>query len=124
MRSAIGDMAVNDDEGGYIVRLAKDLNRVCDPFRVIGVTNNLHIPTIGKEARRDVFAEGEVGMAFDRYAVAVVDPTQITEHQLASERSGFAGDALHHVAIAAQRINVVVEYSKVRQLEVFRQTLL
>jgi hypothetical protein len=39
MRSAIGDMAVDDDEGGYIVRLAKDLNRLCDPFRVIGVTN-------------------------------------------------------------------------------------
>ena len=124
MRSAIADMAIDDDQRGYVVRPAECLDRLRDPLRVIGVADPLHVPAIGKEARRDVVAEGEIGVAFDRYAVAVVDPTQVPEHQVARERGGFAGDALHHVAIAAYRINVVIEYSKVRAIEVLRQPAL
>ena len=36
---------------------------------------------------------------------------------MAGERRRFAGDAFHHVAVAAERINVVVEQREVRPVE-------
>ena len=88
--------------------------RLREPLRVVGVADLLHVPAIGQEARRDVVAEGEIGVAFDRDAVAVVDPAEVAEHQVAGERGGLAGDALHHVAVAAHRVDVVVEHVEVR----------
>ena len=48
-------------------------------------------------------------MAFDRDAVAVVDPAKVAEHLMAGERGRFARDAFHHVAVAADGIDVVVK---------------
>ena len=94
--------------------LLECLDRLCDPLRVVGVADPLHVPAIGKKARGDVVAEGEIRVAFDRDAVAVVDPAQVPEHQMARERGGLARDALHHVAVAAHRVNVVVEHRESR----------
>ena len=91
-------------------------------LRVIGVADPCHIPAIGKKAGRNVVAKGEIGMAFDRDAIAVVDPAEVAKHQMARERGGFAGDALHHIAVAAHRINVVVEHRKVGPIEVLAPT--
>ena len=110
--SAIADMALDDDQRRHVARAPEYLDRLRNPLRVVGVADPLHVPAIGEEARRNVVAEGEIGVAFDRDAVAVVDPAQIAEHQMARERGGFAGDALHHVAVAAHRINVVIEHGE------------
>ena len=114
VRSAVADVALDDDQRRYVVRAPEYLDRLRDPLRVVGVADPLHVPAIGEEARRNIVAEGEIRVAFDRHAVAVVDPAQVAEHQMARERGGFAGDALHHVAVAAHRINVVVEHREVR----------
>ena len=37
---------------------------------------------------------------------------------MAGERRRFAGDAFHHAAVAAQRVDVVVEHLEVRAIEV------
>ena len=89
--------------------------------RIVGVADALHVPAIGEEARRDVVAEGEIGVAFDRHAVAVVDPAKVAEHLVAGERGRFARHALHHVAVAAYRVNVVVEDREIRPVEMLRQ---
>ena len=68
---------------------------------IVGVADALHVPAIGEEARRDIVAEGEIRMPFDRDAVAVVDPAKIAEHLMTGERGRFARYALHHVAVAA-----------------------
>ena len=91
------------------------------PLRIVGVADALHVPAIGEEARRDVVAEGQIRVAFDRHAVAVVDPAKITEHLVARERGRFARDALHHVAVAAYGIDVIVEHREIRPVEVLRQ---
>ena len=57
---------------------------------IVGVADALHVPAIGKETRRDIVAEGEIGVAFDRHAVAVVEPAKIAEHLVAGERGRFA----------------------------------
>ena len=117
VRGAVADMAVDDDQGRHIVRASKSLDRLRQPSGVVGVADTLHVPAIGEEARRHIVAERQVGVALDGDPIAVVDPAQVAEHLVAGERSRFAGHALHHVAIAANGINVVVEQREVRPVE-------
>ena len=60
-------------------------------------------------------------MPLDGDAVAVVDPAKVAEHLVTGERGRFARYALHHVAVAADGINVVVEHRVVRPIEMLRQ---
>jgi len=68
--------------------------------------------------------DSKIGVAFDRYVIVVVNPAQVAEHQMASERGCFAGDALHHIAVAAHRVNVIIEQREVRPIEMLRQPAL
>ena len=67
------------------------------------------VPAVAHEAGGDVLCEGDARVAFDRDVVVVVDPAEIVEPQMARERRRLAGDALHHAAVAADRVDVVVE---------------
>ena len=103
MGRAVADMAVDDNQGRYVVGMPEGLDRLCEPLAVIGVADALHVPAIGKEARGHVVAEGEIRVTFDRDAVAVVNPAEVSEHQVTRERGGFARDAFHHVAVTAEQ---------------------
>ena len=102
---------------GTSVGAPEGLDRLAQPLGVVGVADVQHVPAIGEEARRDIVAEGQVGVSLDGDAVAVVDPAQVAEHLMAGERGRLARDALHHVAVAADGIDVVVEHRKVRPVE-------
>ncbi len=82
MRITIANMAFDDDQGWHVVGASEGFDRVCDSPDVVGVTDAIHIPAISQEARGDVIAEGEIRVAFDRDAVAVVDPTEVSQHQM------------------------------------------
>ncbi len=56
-------------------------------------------------------------MSLDRHAVVVVNPAEIAEHLVTGERRRFAGDALHHVAVPAQCIDIEAEHGEVRPIE-------
>src|SRR5262249_53255398 len=58
------------------------------------------------------------GVAFDGDFVVVVDPAQIVEPEVSSQRCSFAGNALHHAPIAAERVDVVVEDVEIRAIEI------
>ena len=73
-----------------------------------------HVPMIAHEAGRDVLAEGEAGVAFDRDMVVVVDPAEVVERQMSGERGRLRADALHQAAVAADRIDVIVEDVELR----------
>ena len=124
MGRAVADVAVDDDQGWHVVGASEGFDRLCEPLGVIGVADALHVPAIGKEARGHVVAEGEIRVAFDRDAVAVVNPAEVSEHQVTRERGGFARDAFHHVAVTAERINVVVEHLEAGLIEALRQPTL
>ena len=121
VRGAVADMAVDDDQGRHLRRAPEALDRLRQPLRVVGVADLLHVPAIGEKARRDIVAEGQIRVPLDRHPVAVVDPAQIAEHLVTGERGRFARYAFHHVAVAAQRINVVVEYREARPIEMLGQ---
>ena len=114
MRRAVTDDAVDDDDGRPIVGAAERLQRARERGGVVGVAQPRHVPAIAAEPAFDVLAESKVGMALDGDRVAVVDPAQIGEVEMAGERGRLAGDAFHEVAVAADRVNVEVEYRKMR----------
>jgi hypothetical protein len=81
------------------------------------------VPAIGEKPPRDVLGERECGIALDRDVIAVVDPAEIAELQMAGERRGLAAHTLHHAAVAAQREDVIIEESEIRSVEVPRQPI-
>jgi hypothetical protein len=69
--SAVGDVAVDDDERRSIVCAAEIFDRLCKPYRVVGISYALYRPAIRKKARRNVCGvvspaqggAGQVGLA-------------------------------------------------------------
>src|SRR5262249_54892918 len=112
MRGAITDVAVEDDEGGTIGRLSEDVERVLDPVDVVGVADPQHVPPVCEESRLDVLGERDARAALDRDPVVVVNPAEVVETEMRGERRGLRRDALHHAAVAAYGVDVVVEDRK------------
>ncbi len=67
------------------------------------------VPAVAHEAGGDVVLVGDPGLAVDRDVVVVVDPAEVVELQVAGDRGGFVGDALHQAAVAGDRVDVEVE---------------
>src|SRR5438477_7952855 len=121
MRRTVADMAFDNDQTGPIVDPLGDSDRFGDALAVVGVADPLHMPAIGEKPPGDILAERESGVAFDRDVVAVVDPAEIAEPQMAGHRSRLAADAFHHAAVTAQREDIVIEQPKILSVEVARQ---
>ena len=94
---------------GLVLVRQEALIRVVDRRQVVGVVHRQHVPAQAAEPRGHVLAERQVGLAFDRDVVVVVDPAEVRELQMAGERRRLAGDAFHQVAVAALRPDVEVE---------------
>ena len=67
------------------------------------------MPAEPHETCAHVFAERQFGLAFNRDLVVVVDPAEVGQFEVTGQRGGLAADAFHHVAVAAQHVNVGVE---------------
>ena len=89
-------------------------------FLIVGVADARDVPAVADEARGDILAECQRGVAFDGDVVVVVDPAEIGEPQVTRERGSFAADAFHHAAVAGQRVDVVVDHLEARPIEVLR----
>ena len=93
--------AVADDGCRTMISVGR-LGRRCDastaPRRCASLSlasrDVQHVPAVGREARRHVLAEGQLGVALDRDVVAVVDPAEIGQLQMAGERGRLAARCL------------------------------
>ncbi len=115
VRRAVADHAADDNQRGPIRGSAEIAPAPLDRRHVVGVVHpdDVFQPKPSNRCRH-VLAEGQLRLAFDRDAVVVVDPAQIGELQVAGQRSRFATDAFHQVAVAAQGVDVVVEQLEAR----------
>ena len=77
----------------------------------------MNAPAVRDKARRDVFAERPIGVAFDADLVVVVEPAEVIELQMPREARRFRGRAFHHASIAAQGVDVEVEHLEVGAVE-------
>ncbi len=92
--------------------------------QIVGIFHAEDVPTVAFEAQGDVLGERQIGFAFDRDLVVVVHPDEVRELQVAGDRSGFARDAFHQVAVAAQDVRLGVEELKARLVVTGREPLL
>ncbi len=115
---SVAYVAVNDDQSRTVFGVTEDLEGAVEHFEIIGIGNAGDIPAIADEAGGDVFAERPIGGAVEGDVVVVVHPAQVGKLQMPRQRSSFAADALHQVAVAAHGVDVVVEDFEIRAIEV------
>src|ERR1700756_5106959 len=89
VRRAISDMALDDNERRRILGTTEILDGLAEPLEIVDVANAQHVPAVGKEARRYIVAEGEIGVSFDGHAVIVIEPAKIPEHEVTGKRCCF-----------------------------------
>src|SRR3954447_6739865 len=82
-----------------------------------------HVPAVGLKAGGNVFTEGPVCRTIQGYAIVVVNPAEVWKFQMPRKRSGLAAYAFHHVTVATDGIDVVVENVETRLVVVRRQPI-
>src|SRR5205085_8593117 len=88
--SAVGDMAVDDDQRRSAGRLLERPERTLEHRQVVGVADANDVPPIRDEPRGDVFAEAPLRVALDADLVVVVDPAEVIELEVPGEAGRFA----------------------------------
>src|SRR6201987_2430713 len=110
-------MAVENDERWAAFCLLEKFKRLLNTLDVIRIADTQDVPSIGNESRLNVFSKGNAGVSLDRDVIVVVDPAKIVETEVSGEGRGLRGDALHHAAIAANRVNVVIKNFEARPIK-------
>src|SRR5262249_40379881 len=121
---AVSNVAINNNERWPVVGVEKSAQSAGQHFQIIGVAHASHIPSVAEEAGGYILSKSQSRVTFYGDVVVIVDPAKIGELKMTGERGGFARDTFHHVAIAAQRVDVVVEQFVAGLIEVRRQPAL
>jgi hypothetical protein len=124
VRRAIADDAPDADQRRPIRSRLEPLDRAGHRRAVVGVFDAERTPAVALEAFGHVLGERDVGVAFDRDGVVVVDPAEVGELEMAGDRGRLARHTLHHVAVRADGVDVVVEKLELRRVEPGRQPAL
>ena len=124
VRRAVADVAVHDEKCGSARRLPEHVQRVLDAVDVIGVTDAQNIPPVPEEPGRDVFREREPRVPLDGDVVVVVEPAEVVEAEVPCQRRRLRRHALHHAAVPAHGVDVVVEDVEARPVVSIREPLL
>ena len=122
-RRTEGDVAFDDDKRRSVVTPLEIFQRTIQRLLIVGIGNMQDIPAVSFEAFADIFGQRQAGAAFDGNPVAVVKPAKIIKLEMAGERRRFAANPFHHVAVAAQRINIEVEKLKAWPVEITGEPL-
>jgi hypothetical protein len=98
------------DERRALGFVASRRERGLERIHVLGVLHPLHVPAVRLQTLCVVLTvEGQRRGAVDRDAVVVVTDDQLAQGEVASDRGRFLADALHHVAVRADHVGVVVD---------------
>ena len=121
-RAMRADLGGDDDQRGAGILLGR-LDRRAYGVDVLTVGNLLHMPAVGFVALGGIFAQRQLHLALDGDVVGVIEQDQLAQAQRRSQRGGFAGDPLHHAAVAHQRIGVVIDHWEAGAVKLGRQVL-
>src|SRR5437016_11889481 len=124
VRRAIADVAVHDDESGSARRLPEDLQGMLDAVDVVCVADAQDVPPVPEEPGRDVLREGDARVPLDGDVVVVVEPAEVVEAEVPCQRRRLRRHALHHAAVPAHGVDVVVEDVEARPVVSIREPLL
>src|SRR6185437_10658977 len=91
---------------------------------IITVLQHLDMPAIGFEPFSDVLPEGDIGIALDADVIVVIEIDDITQTEMTGKGSRFGRHAFHHISVAADGVDRVVEDIVTGFIETCRETLL
>ena len=98
-----------------MIRVGRSLvsRKICEGalqhVQIVGVAHPGHVPAVRHEPLGNVLAEGQRRVPLDGDVVVVVDPAEVREAEMSGQRGGLVRDAFHHVAVAAQSVDVEVD---------------
>ena len=106
----IRDVRAHDDQRGALRLGLRGRDRRAQRVEVVHVGDVLDVPAVRLEPLALVLAvEAERGRAVDRDPVVVVEVDELAEPEPAGDRGRLRGDALHQVAVGADRVDAVVD---------------
>ena len=79
------------------------------PSRSLPSGTDLRVPAVGVEARHASSVKASSVRAVERDAVVVVEDDELAQAEMAGQRGGLGGHALHEVAVAGDGVGVVVD---------------
>src|SRR5262249_10568336 len=120
----VADVAVEDDEGGPPRGAAEDVEGLLDAAGVVGVAHAEDVPSVALEAGRGVLRGGVFRVPLAGDGVHVVHAAERVGGEVAGDRGRLRGDAFHHAAVAATRVDLVVENIEVGAVVAIGQPLL
>ena len=115
---AEADGGADGDDGGLVLdRLGALDGRQDGVDVVVAVGDARDVPAVGLVALERVLGEGDVGAAVDGDLVVVVENDQTAQLEVARKTRRLVADALLQTAIAAERVDVVVDHREVGLVE-------
>src|SRR4030095_14622109 len=106
---AISNMTIQHDECRPALCFSESAERLFDTIDIVRISDSYHVPPIREEASRDILSERDTCVSFDGDVIVVVDPAQIVETKMTSQRRRLGRNSLHQAAISTNCVNVVVE---------------
>ena len=79
-----------------------------DVFGVVSVRHGASMPAVSFEPLTDILGEIDLGGARQRDVILVVKINEFAQLEVSRQRRGFLRDALHQIAVTANRVGVVV----------------
>ena len=123
VRRSVADVAVHTDQGWTVVGLQEAAVGLGQRIQVVGVGDMFNIPAVSFEPFPHVLGERHIRQAIQGDVVLIVNPAQIGKLQMTGQRGRLAANAFHQVAIAAERVHVVVKDLKTGLVEMRSQPL-
>ena len=115
VRRRIGDVAAQHDQRRALLLRLRRRERAEERVQILRVVDVLDVPAVRLEALALVLGrERERGGAVDRDVVVVVDVDEPAEPEVAGDRRRLRAEALHHVAVGADRVDPRVDDLVVR----------
>ncbi len=110
MRGPVRNVRMGDDQGRAVLLRLGGEDRLID-FLIIMPVNFENIPFIPDKALAHIIAVGQIRVALDGDVIAVIKNHQLVQAEVTGKREHLMRNALHHIAIAAEHIRLVIHGS-------------
>src|SRR5690606_15588808 len=87
----------------------------------VAILDSEGLPAVRLEAPESILGKGKVGRSLDGDRVVVPEADQLAESEMAGDGGGFAGNALHEIAVRADDVGAMIDHLMTRPVEKLRQ---
>ena len=77
---------------------------------VVAVVDPLHVPSVRDKSSRRVLSKHKIGSTRESDAVVVIQTDQLSQSEIAGQRSRFGPHTLHQIAVARHHVGEVVDH--------------